>query len=155
MPKKIKNKVSKSKAVLFLMRISMGWICLYAGLIKIFDPEWTSAGYLKGATTFSGIFAWLAKPGIINFVDFLNEWGLTLLGISLLLGICVRLSSILGAILMILYYFPVLNFPYVGEHGYILDDHVIYALIMVYLFVTNAGKFWGLDGQLQISWKKK
>lgn len=123
----------------------MGWLFLYAGLSKILNPEWTSAGYLKGAKTFSGLYAWLAKPENIGWVDFLNEWGLTLIGISFILGIAVRRSSLAGIALMALYYFPVLDFPYVGEHSYLVDEHVIYALGLLILYFGRAGEYFGLD----------
>jgi uncharacterized membrane protein YphA (DoxX/SURF4 family) len=38
---------------------------------------------------------------MLPITNFINAWGLTILGISLILGIGVRLFSILGAILMI------------------------------------------------------
>ena len=120
----------------------------YAGIVKILDPSWTSAGYLKGAKTFSAFYLWLTNPEIINGVNFLNKWGLTLLGVSLMIGIFVRLSSVLGAVLMALYYWPVLDFPKAGAYGYIIDEHIIYILILVLFAVTAAGRFWGLDEYL-------
>jgi thiosulfate dehydrogenase [quinone] large subunit len=77
-------------------------------------------------------------------VSFVNKWGLTLLGISLILGIGVRLSSILGAVLMLLYYFP-LGFPYPDAHSFIVDDHIIYALVLIMFAVFKAGRTWGLE----------
>ena len=99
------------KISLFALRFAMGWLFLYAGLTKVLDPMWTSKGYLLGAKTFSGFYLWLTQPGIMPAVDFVNEWGLTLFGVSLILGVFVRLSSVLGAVLM-LYYLPILDFPY-------------------------------------------
>ena len=132
------------KITLFALRIALGWLVFYAGISKIFNPNWTSEGYLRGAKTFASFYAWLAQPGILPFVDFVNEWGLTLLGISLVLGLFVGISSRLGALLMVLYYFPVLEFPYVG-HGYLIDEHIIYALMLMYFAVIGAGRVWGLD----------
>ena len=98
------------RVMLFALRLAMGWMMLYAGITKVLDPQWSAAGYLKGAKTFAGLYQWLLSPGILPAVNFINEWGLTLLGVSLILGIFVRLSSVLGAVLMLLYYFPVLIF---------------------------------------------
>lgn len=140
------KKASYQAVVLFLARVSMGWLFLYAGLDKIFDPSWTSKGYLLGAKTLPEFYAFFASPTILPFVDFLNEWGLTLLGISLILGIFVRLTSHLGVFLMLLYYFPVLNFPYVGEHSFLVDEHIIYILVLETLAVFQAGRIWGIDG---------
>ena len=78
----------------------MGWLFLYAGIVKVLDPDWTSAGFLAGAKTFPAFFHWLASPGILPVTDALNAWGLTLLGVALLLGVTVRLASGLGIALM-------------------------------------------------------
>lgn len=133
------------KFFLFLLRVAMGWLMFYAGIAKILNPEWSSAGYLNGAKTFAGFYQWLLQPNILPVINFVNEWGLTLLGISLILGIGVRLSSILGAILMLLYYFPVLQFPYIPPHSYIIDDHVVYALVLLLFASLRAGRVWGLE----------
>jgi thiosulfate dehydrogenase [quinone] large subunit len=131
--------------VLVILRVVMGWFFFYAGITKVLNPEWSAAFYLKDAQTFSSFFEFLLQPGILPIVNFMNAWGLTLLGMSLILGIFVKISAPLGALLMILYYFPELNFPYVGEHSMIIDDHIIYAIILILLMVSNAGAKFGLD----------
>lgn len=131
--------------ILFLTRIAMGWIMLYAGITKILNPNWSAAGYLGNAKTFTEFYAWFLRPEMLPFTNFINEWGLTLLGISLITGAFVRFSGFLGALLMMLYYFPVLNFPKIGANAYIVDDHIIYALVLLYFAVVNAGESWGLD----------
>src|SRR3989338_2944417 len=120
------------KLSLFLLRVSFGWMFLYAGITKILNPEWSAAGYLKGAKTFAGFYQWLAGPQVIPVVNFINEWGLALLGVSLIFGVFVRLSGILGAALMLMYYFPILQFPYPNAHSYIVDEHIIYAAAWVF-----------------------
>ncbi|OHA65817.1 MAG: hypothetical protein A3D64_01005 [Candidatus Wildermuthbacteria bacterium RIFCSPHIGHO2_02_FULL_49_9] len=135
---------------LFFLRISLGWLFLYAGITKVLNPEWSAAGYLKGAKTFSGLYQWFASLEILPLTDLLNEWGLTLIGLSLLVGVGVRLSGILGALLMFLYYFPVLEFPYVGEHSYIVDEHIVYAFSLLVLAFSKAGRIWGLEGKVPL-----
>jgi len=118
----------------------------YAGITKVLNPAWSASGYLSTANTFPGFFEWFLQPSVLPIINFINEWGLTLLGVSLILGIGVRLSSILGALLMLLYYFPVLEFPYIpGAHAYIVDDHIIYALVLVFFSAVRAGRYFGLD----------
>ncbi|OGI68962.1 hypothetical protein A3A09_01935 [Candidatus Nomurabacteria bacterium RIFCSPLOWO2_01_FULL_42_20] len=132
------------KISLFLLRVGLGWFFFYAGITKVLDPSWSAAGYLQNAKTFSGFFAWFASPGILPVTNFLNEWGLTILGASLILGIFVRFSSGLGIILMLLYYFSGAEFPFV-EHGFLVDDHIIYALILLYFAAIRAGRVYGLE----------
>lgn len=138
---------SGQQKILFLTRIAMGWLMFYAGITKVLDPEWTAAGYLNNAKTFSGFFSSLTAPGILPFINFINEWGLTLLGVSLILGIFVRLSSVLGAALMLLYYFPVLEFPIIAPHSYIVDEHIIYTLVLLAFAALRVGRSWGLDSK--------
>ena len=133
------------KLSLFFLRISLGWLMFYAGIVKVLNPEWSAAGYLKSAKTFVGFYQWLASPGVLPIINFLNEWGLTILGVSLILGIGVRLSSILGTALMLLYYFPVLDFSYPNPHSYLVDEHIIYALVLLLFASFRAGRIWGLE----------
>ncbi len=117
----------------------------YAGITKVLNPAWTAAGYLQTAKTLPALFAWFASPANIGWVNFVNEWGLTLLGVSLILGIAVRLSSLAGVLLMALYYLPILTFPIVAPHSYIVDEHVIYALVLVFFAAVRAGRYYGLE----------
>lgn len=137
------------KYILFLLRISLGVLMFYAGITKVLDPAWSAAGYLTGAKTFSIFFQRLAQPDLLPFINLVNEWGLTLLGVSLILGAFVRLSSLLGAALMLLYYFPILQFPYPNPHSYIVDEHIIYALVLLYFVSAKTGRIWGLDGKIK------
>jgi len=134
-----------AQVVLALLRIAMGWMMLYAGLTKVFNPKWTAAAYLQNAKTFTGFFQWLASPENIGLVNFINAWGPTFLGISLILGIGIRFSSLLGAILILLYYFPILQFPYPNPHSYVVDDYIIYALVLIFFAAVRAGKYYGLE----------
>lgn len=134
-----------TQTYLFALRIALGVLFLYAGASKLLNPEWSAEGYLKSAKTFSGLYAWFAGPSMLPAINFINEWGLTLLGISLLLGICVRLASYLGAVLMLLYYFPVMEFPYVNTHYFLVDYHVIFIICLLLLAEARAGRYIGLD----------
>ncbi len=133
------------KTVLFLLRISLGWLFLYSGITKVLNPNWTSAGFLKSAKTFPEFYQWLASGSVLPVVDILNQWGMALLGVSLILGVFVRLSSFLGAILMMLYYFPRLVFPHPDANSFIVDQHVIYASALLLLGAFRAGRVMGLE----------
>lgn len=132
------------KKLLCVARIALGWIFFYAGITKVLNPAWSAKGYLASSKTFSGFYSWLASDAVLPVVDFMNEWGLTLIGVSLIVGAFVRLSSLLGALMMVLYWFPVLDFPKVG-HGYIVDDHIVYALVLLYFAAVKAGRHHGLE----------
>lgn len=132
------------KLSLLLLRLSFGFFFFYAGISKLFTPSWSAIGYLKSAKTFVFLYGWFAMPQNINWVNFINEWGLTLIGVALLLGIFVKYASFFGIFIMVLYYLPILNFPYVGQHSFVVDEHIIYILVFAVLYSFDAGKFWGL-----------
>ncbi len=130
---------------LFGLRISLGWIFFYAGITKVINPAWSAAGYLSNAKTFHDFFVMLTQPGILPIINFLNAWGLTLVGVALLLGIAVRFSSVIGALLMVLYYLPGLKFPYPNANSFLVDEHVVYAIGFFLLAAFRAGRVWGLE----------
>ncbi len=135
----------KGQWVLLSLRLALGWLFFYAGITKVFNPDWSAAGYLNNAKTFAGFYQYLASPALLPAVNFLNEWGLTLIGLSLILGFGVKISSVLGMALMVLYYFPVLDFPYPNPHSLIVDEHFIYFFSLWLLRDLKAGEIWGLD----------
>ena len=141
------------KMAVFLSRVCLGILFFYAGIIKVLNPNWSAVGYLNNAKTFPGLYQWFASAGNIGWVNFMNEWGLTLVGLALIVGLLVRWTSLGGILIMVLYYLPILQFPYVGEHSFLVDEHIMYITVFLILFSSNAGTFWGLDGVLKKRWK--
>ena len=135
------------RGLVFFFRIAMGWTFLYAGLTQLTDPHWTAAGFLTHTKTFHDVFAWFATPGIAPYTDFLVKWGHTLIGLSLIAGLLVRMSGVFGLLLMAVYYFAHLDFPYVDSPvNFIMEYHLVYGGVLVYLIAARAGHVWGLDG---------
>ena len=138
---------------LVLLRIMIGWHFLYEGLVKLFNPYWSSAGFLletKG--WFEGLASSLAaSPSSLRVVDFLNEWGLILIGAGLIVGCFTRIASISGIVLLLLYYIfhpPFIGFTYTTpvEGSYLIVNKVLiemFALLVLTLFPT--GRIIGLD----------
>ena len=128
--------------MMFILRIIVGWHFLYEGIIKLFIPDWSADIYLRGSYGFlSGFFHWLAAdPGLLNVVNFVNIWGMILIGIGLFLGIFIRISSVAGIIMLLLYYFayPPFGssiFPVSSEgHYWIINRNLIEALILVIIY---------------------
>lgn len=139
------------KISLFLLRVGLGILYGYAGWSKLVNPTWSAAGYLKGAKTATWLYHFFLLPDILPVINFLNEWGLFLLGVSLILGIGIRISGWAGIFVMAMYYVAILSFPYVGEHSWIVDEHVIYACALLVLISMNAGHVWGIAGWVERS----
>lgn len=136
------------KVTLVVLRVLMGWVFFYAGITKVINPAWSAAGYLLGAKTFPQFYHFFASPAVLPLTNALNAWGLTLVGASLILGLAVRVSGSFGILLMLLYYFPILNFPYPDANSFIVDQHLVYAAVCAVLVASRAGRPWGLDGEL-------
>jgi thiosulfate dehydrogenase (quinone) large subunit len=96
---------------LVLLRILIGWHFLYEGVIKAYNPSWTSKGYLLSASILKPFFTWLAGQSMIPVIDNLNIIGLIAVGASLLIGMKVRWGCIGGILLLLLYYLAHPPFP--------------------------------------------
>lgn len=141
---------SLERGLIFFFRIAMGWTFLYAGLTQVTDPHFTVAAFLAHTKTFHDQLAWFAVPAIAPYTTFLVEWGHTLIGLSLILGCLVRFSGPCGVALMLVYYCAHLDWPYVeNQFNFIMDYHLVYGGVLIYLVAKHAGSVWGLDGVLK------
>jgi len=91
---------------LVILRIAIGWHFLYEGIAKLLNPDWSSLGYLMDSRGwFAGIFhSMAANPNVLDVMDFLNIWGLILIGAGLMVGLFTRLAIIAGMVLLGFYY---------------------------------------------------
>lgn len=144
--------IFSKNSLLFLLRIALGWVFLYSGLTKVMDPAWTSSGFLQNAASLKGLYSWFSSPENITWIDILNKWGQTLIGLGLITGTFTRLACYFGMLLMVLYYLPGLKFPYV-EHGFLVDEHVIYFLVFAVLASERIGEYYGVDKYLTKGYK--
>jgi len=141
------------KTIITIIRAAIGWHFLYEGCIKLFVCNWTAASYLNNTRGFlSEFYHWLAaSPARLGIVDFLNIWGLTLIGIALFIGLFVRWASLAGVLLLALYYFayPPFGFSMYGGEGsfYIINLQLIEAAVLVFFFFYKE-KGYGLDNLL-------
>lgn len=140
-------KVSKTDCWIFLMRLVMGWVFLYAGLQKILQGNWTAEKFL---TSLNGPFAsFFHQMAGNHFIDWLNMIGLILIGTALVLGIFVRWTSFWAIILMVLYYLA--QFPPRQDYLVLFDEHIVYIFIFVGFMIFGSGKFWAIDNLLEKS----
>ena len=148
------------KIIITIIRAAIGWHFLYEGLIKLFAEKWSAASYLNNTFGFlSGFYHWLAaSPARLSAVDFLNVWGLILIGLALFLGLYAKWASIGGALLLILYYFayPPFGVSLLGGDGtvYIINPLFIEAAILVFFFCFKE-KGYGLSNLAPWLKKKK
>src|SRR5512134_3295673 len=89
-----------------ILRVLIGWHFLYEGIAKLSTPGWSAAGFLRQARgPLADVFHGMAaNPGLLEIVDPLNAWGLTLIGLGLILGCFTRLAAGSGILILLLYY---------------------------------------------------
>lgn len=141
---------------MLLLRVSMGWIFLQAGIDKILDPEWTAAGYLQFAIHENNPFAslWANFAGSPT-LDLLVMWGLALTGVGIILGALLRWNAFWAGIMMIFFWASALEgglsefLPL--AHGWVIDDHIVYAALVFGLGAIGAGRIFGVDAALERS----
>jgi uncharacterized membrane protein YphA (DoxX/SURF4 family) len=151
-----------SSYLLTILRILVGWHFLYEGFSKLIIPGWTAKFYLLGSKwIFAGLFHWMASsPSIMKAVDFMNIWGLILIGLSLFIGLFVRWSALAGAFLLLLYfvaYPPLFGFTMgvVAEGNYQwVDKNLIELFLLIVIATLPAEYFFGVDRWLKY-WKEE
>jgi len=136
-----------------LMRVFVGWHFLYEGVAKLTAPSWSAAGFLKQARgPFADLFRSLAsQPTLLANADLVTMWGLTLVGLFLVLGLFTRLASLVGIGFILMFYFA--TPPFVGyfysipsEGSYlIVNKNLVELGALVVILVTGSGRFAGLD----------
>ncbi len=133
------------------MRITMGWLFIWNGWLHIKDPSWTAVGYISKSHIAPQFFSWLATPDILEWVNFLNSWGILVLGICLVIGFSTRIAASFGIIAMILYYIPTISkFPFLTNGSLFISEHIFYILILISLIILNAGQYFGFGKKLII-----
>lgn len=144
------------RAVLAVFRLALGFIFLWAFVDKTFglgfstpaERAWInggtpSQGFLTGdAVTgpLKGFFTSIASPA----TDILFMLGMIAIGLAVMLGIGLRVSAVVGTLIMVLMYLAEWPFtPYASSTNPIVDYHLIYALGLIVVAVLAAGETLG------------
>lgn len=159
----IRKRISMSKekmkysnfqlAVLVTARVLIGWYCLYEGVIKLVNPNWSSFAFL---TDSQGWFAFLfkaiaASQSIVTVIDYINIWGLIAIGLGLILGLFARIATISGIVLIGLYW---LSHPALINAKYMLPSeesvmwvgkNLIFISLLLVLLAFPTSKKIGID----------
>jgi thiosulfate dehydrogenase [quinone] large subunit len=135
--------------ITLFFRLTMGWTFLWAGIHHFGDGKFV-LGFLSHVKTFHDVYAPLTSPTIVPVLTFLVEYGHLLIGLSLILGLLVRVSAPFAIMLMIMYWTAHMDFPYIeNANSLLVDYHIVYAGVLAYLIAKRAGHVFGLDGLLE------
>ncbi|MGV8937166.1 MAG: DoxX family membrane protein [Allorhizobium sp.] len=134
---------------LLVLRLLLAWTFLYAASHQVFDPNFSIVGFLSHTKTFNGLFMMFTGPVVAPIIGFLVAYGHLAIGLSLLFGCLVRISSLFGALILMTYWMAHMDFPYISDtNNFLVDYHIIYSVLLVYLSVKGAGRFFGIDGYI-------
>ena len=145
--------------MLALVRIAVGVFFIFFAQYKLASPDFAHAGYAKyvnGYIQSSAVRVY--KPFLQKTLEHAVASGYAvavfelLVGVSMLLGLRVRLFSLLGALFMFNLVLCTWNIPRPGPPWrYLanqLDNIPLLCLFLVF-FALRAGETWGLDGGRQ------
>jgi uncharacterized membrane protein YphA (DoxX/SURF4 family) len=145
-----------------IVRIAIGWHFLYEGVTKIIAENWSSAPYLAGSKwIFAPLFHSMTESAaIIDIVDFINVWGMILVGAGLMLGLFARWASI-GGVLMLFFYFVayppfpgyMFGVPVEGNYLWVNKNLIEFFVLTTFIFLSPDYLF-GLD-RLYSKWKNE
>lgn len=138
---------------LVALRVTIGWHFLYEGLVKLTNPNWSSVGFLLDSEGFMSDFfqSMVANPDMLQWIDWINIWGLIAIGTGLILGSFCRVAVSAGILLLAMYYLS--HPPFVGlkyamptEGSYLVVNKILIEMIaMVVLLVFPTSKLIGID----------
>lgn len=148
--------------LLTIVRIAIGWQFLYEGIAKIIAGNWTSAPYLAGSKwILAPLFTAMAdNQAAVAFVDFINIWGMVLVGVGLMLGLLSRWASAGGALMLLLYFMaypPIPGYmtgvPTEGSYLWVNRNLIELFVLAIFVFISPASHY-GLDRLIK-RWKEE
>lgn len=137
------------------LRFIMAWVFLQAGVQKILEDDWSSSGFLENAVAdanpFYQLFQWFATHP--ELVDPMVMYGQAVIGIALLLGIFFRLAALAGSLQMLLFWMASIEGGLLQgipvEHGFIVNETLVYIVLLYGLGALGAGRITGLDKKIE------
>jgi thiosulfate dehydrogenase (quinone) large subunit len=144
------NQSSTDRSFVLAFRLLMAWTFLYAASHQVFNPKFSAAAFLSHTKTFHDVYAVLATPTMDPILTFLVSYGHLLIGLSLAVGLMVRVSAAFAVALLLMYWTAHMDWPFIeNRNNFIIDYHIVYATVCVYLIAKRAGHVWGLDGWIE------
>jgi thiosulfate dehydrogenase [quinone] large subunit len=148
--KGIKNRWGLQDSMV-LMRIFIGWHFLYEGIIKLYNPDWTSFGYVASAQgPLKPLFTLLSGDPFLGWIDAFNIAALVVVGITLTLGIYEKLGALVGIGLLAIYYLAHPSFPWLmqvnveGSYWFVNKNLIELAACLV-IYHLPTGHYFGLS----------
>lgn len=129
-----------NKKIIWLLRVSMGFIFLWAFLDKLFGLGFATSpekAWLHGGSPTTGFLSMAVKGPFVNFfhslagnhlIDIVFMAGLLFVGLTFIFNKFIKWGSLAGFLMVALMFLAVLP----PENNPIIDEHVIYALVFAF-----------------------
>lgn len=148
--------------ILTIVRIAVGWHFLYEGISKVIAGTWSSAPFLAGSKwIMAPVFNAMAESAAVTgIVDFLNIWGMILIGLGLILGAFIRLASGAGVVMLLFYFIayppiPGYTVSVPVEGSYLWINKTLIELFVLLAFVFIPGEIQFSITRLYRRWKEE
>lgn len=87
-------------------------------------------------------------------------WGLLLIGTCLIIGFLTRVSAVLGAVMLMMFYLVIPPWPGVPpapgpEHSFIINKNMIESLALLAIAALPTGTWFGIDGLFYALWNRR
>ncbi len=135
--------MNKEKIILASIRVSLGFIFLWAFFDKLFGLGFATVAekaWVNGGSPTFGFLMFATRGPLTDFyhslagnpyIDWLFMIGLLFVGITLFINKYVKWGSIAGIAMLLLMYTAVL----LPENNPIIDDHIVYILVLSYIAI--------------------
>ena len=140
-----------SKLCIILLRVAVGWYLLYMGISAMMQPAWSIIPYIQNAGTFNSFYSILNDPAYSVALSYVIKGLLIVSGALIMIGLFVRIASLVACVVMLFFYFPLLRFPSAGDGYYIVNNYLIIALTSLYLYAVRAGEYFGFGSMFKFS----
>jgi thiosulfate dehydrogenase [quinone] large subunit len=168
--KSMTNHPVRSLYTIAVMRISMGFVFLWAFFDKLLGLGFATCrdaktdavstlcekAWVNGGSPTTGFLKFAAKGPFADFyhnlagngfIDWLFMLGLLLIGVALVFGVATKLATITGSVLLFMMWTAEL-WP---ANNPVLDEHIIYIFALMVVLFTDTYQKWGLGAW----WRKQ
>jgi len=137
--------MNKEKIVLTGLRLTMGFIFLWAFLDKTFGLGFATApekSWLNGGSPTTGFLSFGAKGPFVDLfnslagvalVDWMFMLGLLFVGLTMIFNRYVKWGALAGSLMLALMYLALL----LPENNPIIDDHIVYIMVLALIAIKS------------------
>src|SRR3990167_8070893 len=137
--------MNKEKIILTALRLSIGFIFLWAFLDKVFGLGFATTSdkaWINGGSPTAGFLTFGVKGPLVQFfhslagvalVDWLFMLGLLFVGLTLLLNKFVKWGCLAGSLMFLLMYLSLLP----PENNPIIDEPIVYILVLILVALAS------------------